>query len=102
MKYTHYAPDTPVRWMNESEVEMMLLAPDTMYLIHDLPVLARRHAGVIHFDNDLHRFARELYDWFRQSDRSDYSEIAVQPLDHISDNELVVALKNRIQKAIKK
>jgi L-threonylcarbamoyladenylate synthase len=102
MKYTHYAPDTPVRWMTDSEVEMMLLSPETMYLILDLPVMARRHSGVIHFDNDLNRFARELYDWFRQSDRSDYSEIAVQPLDKNTDNELVAALKNRIQKAIKK
>jgi L-threonylcarbamoyladenylate synthase len=102
MKYTHYAPDTPVRWMNEAEVEMMLLSPEAMYLILDLPVLARRHAGVIHFDSDLDRFARELYDWFRQSDRSDYSEVAIQPLNHISNNELVIALKNRIQKAIKK
>lgn len=99
-KYTHYAPDTPVRWMTDDECRGNL-SKDVLYLVHTLSVNEQTDF-IVHFHNDLERMARELYDWFRRSDDTDCNEIAIEPLDAAADKALGIALINRISKAIKR
>lgn len=100
MKYSHYAPETSVRWLKAGE------QPDheeTLYLLHQKD-WTTDHPNVIHFRGDYNRFARELYDRFRQADSQGYKEICIEPLtgELLSENEIGQALYNRISKAIGK
>lgn len=98
MKYTHYAPDTPIRWMtSEEEIDESVL-----YLVLDSTGLPKDLKNVVDFSGDKNRFGKELYDWFRRSDKTSYSEVAIQPFDASEKNDLAKALNNRISKAIKK
>ncbi|MCC5925346.1 MAG: threonylcarbamoyl-AMP synthase [Bacteroidetes bacterium] len=99
-KYTHYAPDTPVRWMTDEECAGNH-RNDILYLRIKFKEACKKD-NVICFDNNLEQMARELYDWFRRSDDTDCSEVAIEPFEVSSDNTLSVALYNRISKAIKK
>jgi L-threonylcarbamoyladenylate synthase len=99
MKYSHYAPETPVRWMTDGELSGVGLSDSALYLLHK-NVNEFSGPNVINFNGDLVRYARELYDWFRRSDIQGNSEIVIQSLGDATNVELAKALNNRISKAI--
>ncbi|MCH8494981.1 MAG: threonylcarbamoyl-AMP synthase [Balneolales bacterium] len=101
MKYTHYAPDTPIRWMTSEEMSGNI-DEAVLYLILNSSGLTKEMKNVIDFKDDMNRLGKELYDWFRRSDKTAYNEVAIQPLDVSEKNDLAKALNNRISKAIKK
>jgi L-threonylcarbamoyladenylate synthase len=100
MKYTHYAPDTPVRWMTADECGGSL-KNDVLYLTYN-SITDEKSEFIVCFNNDLERMAKELYDWFRRSDDTDCSEIAIEPIDVAENSNFAKALINRISKAIKR
>lgn len=99
MKYSHYAPETPVRWLIDGELPGSVPKESALYLLHNNS-FGTNGPNVIDFNGDLVRYARELYDWFRRSDVQKNSEIVIQPLYNTSNTELAKALNNRIFKAI--
>lgn len=103
MKYTHYAPNARVRWMNGNEINGILSSDKILYLTQKaftLPVDSL--SKIVNFDKDLTKMSRELYDWFRTSDSSDFPEIAIQPFEMLNEQDMYAALVNRINKAIGK
>ena len=98
MKYTHYAPDTPIRWMKSDEI----IDETVLYLVLNSSELPAGAKNVIDFKGDMNRLGKELYDWFRRSDKTSYNEVAIQPFGATEKNDLAKALNNRISKAIKK
>lgn len=93
-KYTHYAPEAEVRWL-----EGTIDNPNTLYLLHSrMPELETDN--IIQYEGDYRKMAHELYDRFRQADHEGYSAIAIEPLSEKQDDELIPALANRIKKAL--
>ncbi|SHG07862.1 L-threonylcarbamoyladenylate synthase [Fodinibius roseus] len=97
-KYTHYAPDAAVRWLDDDET--IDIDSATLYLLHS------RRAGqegknIVAYEGDFQQLARELYDRFRQADHRGYNTVAIEPFTG-GDREdpLVPALENRIKKAV--
>jgi L-threonylcarbamoyladenylate synthase len=98
LKYSHYSPSAAVRWMETNEVPS---GAGTLYLLHSSHTApAENPARTIDFYGDYRRLARELYDWFRKADHEGYASIAIEPFGNDNPDELIVALKNRIEKAI--
>jgi L-threonylcarbamoyladenylate synthase len=98
LKYSHYAPKTPIFWIDDNvnfNDESKIL-----YLVQDLDVKPTVHNKVVIYQGDLEKMARELFDWFRKSDIDGYDAIHIEKLDKYSDQELYGALNNRIAKAI--
>ncbi|KPQ00448.1 MAG: L-threonylcarbamoyladenylate synthase RimN [Bacteroidetes bacterium HLUCCA01] len=98
LKYSHYAPEKPVRWMNSDECEGQL-HDSTLYLTHSgdyTPVKDR----VVNFNRDYTLMGQSLYDWFRRSDKLHSLDIAVQPFTESDSSTCQPALENRISKAI--
>lgn len=100
MKYTHYAPNARVRWMDSDEIDGKQTNNNTLYLILN-PLIDNpgSTSKVILFDQNTDRLASELYDWFRYSDLNGFKEVAIQPLDDYTGDDITSALKNRIDKA---
>jgi L-threonylcarbamoyladenylate synthase len=98
MKYSHYAPDARVFWLEGSVSQVA--EPDTLYLVQQCSPEQHKLPNVVCFDGDMVRMAQELYDWFRRSDLAGFKKIAVEPLNHCLNQELAKALKNRIDKAV--
>lgn len=95
-KYTHYAPEASVHWLQESP-----RPGNTLYLLHDrAPHLTADN--IIHYRGDYRKMAHELYDRFRQADQEGFSTIAIEPFTEDQKDALVPALTNRIQKALSK
>lgn len=99
-KYSHYAPDAAVRWMESDErPETGSGSADTLYLLHtgDAP----KEENIIHYEGDHERMARELYDRFRQADHRGLTTVAIQPFSASlrSNRPIAEALVNRISKA---
>lgn len=97
-KYSHYAPKAEVRWLQSDEEPTI---NKTLYLFHDVnPEILSDH--IIYYRGNYSRFARELYDRFRQADLLGITQIVVEPFSDttVQENALVQALKNRISKAI--
>jgi L-threonylcarbamoyladenylate synthase len=99
MKYTHYSPDAAVRWLLPDE---MISDPDTIYLLHSGFDDIKSQDNIVNYKGDFDAMTRELYDRFRQADREQVTTIVIQPFDRKSSNELLIALYNRISKAIGK
>lgn len=94
-KYTHYAPEAAVRWMEPGDSG----SEDTLYLLHSKqPVLSG--GNIIRYHGDFQRLARELYDRFRQADHEGYRAVAVESFSSAEQDPIIPALKNRIEKAI--
>jgi L-threonylcarbamoyladenylate synthase len=97
-KYSHYAPDAAVRWLNSDDTTDQ---EGTLYLLHTTQEyqLAK---NIIHYDGDFQKLGRELYDRFRQADHQDYNSIAIEPFSNtmLTTKPLTEALKNRINKAV--
>jgi len=99
-KYSHYAPKARVRWLKENEKPVV---NNTMYLFHDKnpEILSDQ---IIFYRGNYSRFARELYDRFRQADHRDIKEIVIEPFSSqmLNESAIIQALKNRISKAASK
>lgn len=96
-KYSHYAPEATVTWLNEDE---SMKTPDTLYLLH-IKNPGFNSDNVISYNSNYGKMAHELYDRFRQADRMGYSHIKIEPFTIVELREpLVQALQNRISKAI--
>lgn len=101
IKYTHYAPNTPVRWLIENELSKESFNSEILYLVQSYPTgLPTGARNIVNFDGNMEAMAQQLYDWFRKSDVTGYSEIVIEPIDNVKNKELAKALKNRISKAI--
>lgn len=99
-KYSHYAPKAHVRWLKENEKPVV---NSTMYLFHDKnpEILSDQ---ITFYRGNYSKFARELYDRFRQADHRDIKEVVIEPFSRqmLEENAIVRALKNRISKAASK
>ncbi|MFH5831054.1 L-threonylcarbamoyladenylate synthase [Halalkalibaculum sp. DA384] len=96
-KYSHYAPEATVRWLEEGE------SPDkknALYLVHSLQAEEQPH--LLHYHQDYKKMATELYDRFRQADHNRLEEVVVEPFDAQTREQhpITEALVNRISKAI--
>lgn len=97
MKYTHYAPNATVRWMNTFELEGIFQENIRYLLVHgDFNTL--NHKG---YSSNFELFSKELYDQFRFADDCNENEIAIEPFS-LEDSPLAAALLNRILKAMKR
>ena len=99
-KYSHYTPAARVLWLTSSEV---VDTPDTLYLLHsDAFPLSQLAGHAINFEGDFVRFAKELYDRFRQADIDGYTSVVIEPFDRqsLKEHPILDALFNRISKAI--
>lgn len=97
-KYSHYAPDAHVRWLEPGEKATV---NSTMYLFHDKnPGIVSDY--IIYYHGDYTKMAHELYDRFRQADRRSMEHVVIEPFSkQIREKHAVVqALVNRISKAI--
>jgi L-threonylcarbamoyladenylate synthase len=95
-KYSHYSPDAKVKWLDKEE---KLNNPDTLYLLHSHSS-DKKGKNIVEYNGDFQRFARELYDRFRQADHEEYYTVAIERFSQSQDHPLIPALKNRIHKAI--
>lgn len=99
-KYSHYAPDAEVHWLEPGENPTV---NNTMYLFHDnYPGIVSDH--IIFYRGDYSKMAHELYDRFRQADHKKIRQILIEPFSEQiqEDHAIVNALANRISKAISK
>jgi L-threonylcarbamoyladenylate synthase len=102
-KYTHYSPEAEVSWLSDED---LLNSDDTLYLLHsyvpETDSLVR--SNIIHYEKDLERMARELYDRFRQADHRGYKRVVIEPFSDAAGTHLPLAdaLLNRISKAARK
>lgn len=97
-KYTHYAPNASVRWLQENE---KLDLQNVFYLIHSSNFESKGE-NIINYSGNYETMAKELYDRFRQADHENFDEIVIEPFSEqlLSKQPIVKALLNRIQKAI--
>lgn len=97
MKYTHYSPDAKVRWLKPDEAPS---DSSTLYLYHHVPEGISNNKHIVNYEDDFEQMTRELYDRFRQADKEGYHIVAIQPFAENLSNDLLIALNNRISKAI--
>lgn len=98
MKYSHYAPEASVQWLNN---DRQLSTENAMFLLHTMMASPASNNRIVHFRGDLERMARELYDWFRKADLDMMDYVFIESFDKVSaPNELIIALENRIDKAV--
>ncbi len=86
LKYTHYAPRAEVMYWDGDDFQA-----DALYLLTQTKTEA---PNVVCFDDEK-ELARELYDQFRQADRSGYKKVIIEKAAKDYP-----ALTNRIEKAI--
>lgn len=103
VKYSHYAPETPLRWMTANDINNPDPDSRTLYLTqNEYLQLITPNNFVVNFNGNLDKMARELYDWFRKSDIEKYDSVVIEPLEAFSNDGFYAALGNRIAKAISK
>lgn len=103
MKYSHYAPIAKVRWMNGNELQGNFTNEKILFLTQkNFSMPTHSFSQAINFGGDLMKMSRELYDWFRISDASDFMEVAIEPFDRLDNHEMYSVLMNRIVKAMGK
>lgn len=95
-KYSHYAPDAIVQWLEGNPNKDV----EAIYLLHSRE-FDEVSDKVIHYHQDYRRMAHELYDRFRQTDHHGIKKVLIEPFteDQLQQS-LVQALQNRISKAI--
>jgi L-threonylcarbamoyladenylate synthase len=101
-RYTHYAPNARVRWMEPGETAGK--DKSTLYLLHSTTNEINTEENTVYYNNNLEQFAQQLYDRFREADNLGYLAIAIEPLEPETENSsaLLSPLRNRIAKAIGK
>lgn len=92
-KYSHYKPNTEVRWLNPGE------NPEDESTLYLLMSLSKKGPNIINYNGNMERLARELYDRFRQADIEGFKTVVIEPFDK-TDHPLAAALLNRILKAL--
>lgn len=97
-RYTHYAPDAIVRWLDVNET--IAMDSRTLYLLHSRRP-KQEGENIIVYEGDFQKLGRELYDRFRQADQQGYKAVVIEPFADEQEDSLIPALKNRIQKAVK-
>ena len=97
MKYSHYAPNAKVVWYDEGFSEK-----NTLFLLHQRKKPPCFNCRIIDFNGNFVRFAKEMYDCFRKADHEGMDYIAIERFpEHLKmENEILLALENRINKAI--
>lgn len=100
MKYTHYSPDATVKWLEDfAEID----DSSNLILVHSPERQKSKGKNVIDYNSDFELMTKELYDRFRQADKEDYKSIIIEPFSKKEcSNKLVMAMLNRIEKAIGK
>lgn len=94
-KYSHYAPDAKVRWMEEDAPK----ADDSLILLHTREE-SQSGDNIIHYQGNFKCMAHELYDRFRQVDHRSLDTIYIESFSEKQlQIPLVQALQNRISKA---
>lgn len=94
-KYSHYAPEARVQWLEENPQKNT----EALYLLHSQQ---DEEFGnhIIQYNKDYRRMAHELYDRFRQADRRGLKAVLIEPFsDQQLQDPLVQVLENRISKA---
>lgn len=96
-KYRHYAPEAKVEWLADDD---NFNNDSTLYLLHSCSSLFNKD-NIINFEDDFERMARQLYDLFRFADKKGFKKILIRYFSkEQSNNQWVIALQNRINKAI--
>lgn len=96
LKYSHYAPNARVMWMDESHQENA----DTLRIWHSSSARTENSRD-IHYRGNYSKMAAELYDTFRSADKLGYAQISIEPfIESNEDESVLLALKNRIERAI--
>lgn len=93
-KYTHYAPEAEVRWLDGRPDSANIL-----YLLHKMD-WDTEPDNIIHYHGDYRRMAHELFDRFRQADHRGFEAVEIEPFPEERGDGLLPALLNRINKAI--
>lgn len=94
LKYSHYKPDAKVVWYSGDEDGKVLR------ISHTESSTDKDHH--ISFNSDLDKMASMLYDLFRSADNKGYDVIAIDTLPPDIKHPIIIALKNRIEKAVGK
>ncbi len=92
-KYSHYKPKAKVRWLKKSD---SLTDTSILFLLMNSDIESN---NIIDYQADLTRFAKELYDRFRQADIEDFDLVVIEPFEE-NEHPMFSALMNRISKAI--
>lgn len=95
-KYSHYAPDAEVHWLEDDDLNN----DKALYLLHSKS--DGEGENVIHFNEDYTKMAHQLFDRFRSADRLGYKKVVVEPFNRIKAESPVAALQNRVSKAVGK
>jgi L-threonylcarbamoyladenylate synthase len=94
IKYSHYKPDAKVVWFSGDE------AGKVLRISHSENSTDKEHH--ISFAGDFNVMASMLYDLFRTADSKGYDVIAIDTLPPDVKHPIIIALKNRIEKAVDK
>lgn len=94
LKYSHYKPDAKVVWYSGNEKGKVLR------ISHGEKSADKVHH--ISFNGDFNKMASLLYDLFRSADNKGYDVIAIDTLPSDVKHPIIIALTNRIEKAIGK
>lgn len=92
-KYSHYKPKAEVRWLKKSD---SFNDTSILFLLMNSDIESN---NIVNYQGDLTKFAKELYDRFRQADIEDFDVVVIESFDEI-DHPMLSALLNRISKAI--
>jgi L-threonylcarbamoyladenylate synthase len=97
-KYSHYAPQAVVKWLDDEEITE---SETTLYLLHTLTP-EKKIGNSITFEGNYDKMAHQLFDRFRQADHQGYREIRIEPFtdDQLQQIPIAAALQNRISKAV--
>ena len=96
-RYTHYKPKASVQWLSGPIHDNT--ESDHYYLMHSSKCNEAKHKNIHCYYGDYYSFARDLYDHFRTADHLSCSVIFVESFTDNQKHPLIVALKDRIQKA---
>ncbi len=97
IKYTHYKPEAKVSWL--SQFENRDNKPVILITHSASPPSLPGNPVIYHFDQNYNQFAKSLYDIFRMADKDKIARIVIEDLPEKSDQPLLAALKNRIEKS---
>lgn len=93
-RYTHYKPEADVRWLNPDE-EM----PDGSIFVMHTSSSPDGGDDILCYDGDFDTLARDLYDIFRTADYQNKKYILIEDLPEDSENPVIQALRDRIDRA---
>jgi len=95
-RYTHYKPSADVLWMTGTTDTS--LDNEALYIFHTGDKI-RSASNIIDFKGDYNAFAKSLYDLYRTADKKNWARIYIQSLPADSDQPILKALHNRIERS---